>query len=314
MKVTLRQIEGFLAAAELLSFSRASQKLHITQSAFSQLIRETEASLNVRLFDRTTRSVILTKAGAELVTKMRNVIVAIESACQAAQSINQMDIGHVSLATLPSLAGGFVTQALGDLRRQHPGISISLHETDNSELLKMVIRGDVEFAICAQVPAVPEVTFELLYTEELVLVVPQGHPLSKRKKHRWSALKGMPLIIPALHTSTRKSITDAMEINGVELKPMFEVAGLTSSVSMVRAGLGVTVMPLTAMVEMNLDGVCTCQLIKPTVHRRIAICIRNDRTLSPAAMQIVQLMQARVGLATKAKLSKTSSLSKVPIQ
>ena len=314
MKVTLRQIEGFLAAAELLSFSRAAQKLHITQSAFSQLIREIEASLNVRLFDRTTRSVILTKAGAELVVKMRNVIIAIESACQAAQSMSQMDSGHVSLATLPSLAGGFVTQALGDFRREYPGISISLHETDNTELLKMVIRGDVEFAICAQVPMVPEVNFELLYTEELVLVVPQEHPLSKRKKHRWSALKGMPLIFPALHTSTRKSITEAMEINGVELNPMFEVAGLTTSVSMVRAGLGVTVMPLTAMVEMNLEGVCTCQLIKPTVHRRIAICIRNDRTLSPAAMQIVQLLQARVGLAAKAKLTKTAIPSQATFQ
>lgn len=294
MKVTLRQIEGFLAAAETLSFSRAAQKLHVTQSAFSQLIREMETLLGVRLFERTTRSVALTDAGQSLRLKMRSGVLTIEEACLDALAISRLEKGHVALGALPSLASGYVTQALGDLRRRHPSVTASLHEAQNPDLLAMTLDGSVEFSVCAQVPAAPELLFDALFTEELVVLVPADHALAGKSRQGWKKLARVPLILMSHHSSTRRTIAEALLHSGLPDTPAYEVASLPTAVGMVRAGMGAAIMPLTALLEMNLEGLATCRLGGPVPTRRIAICRRRDRVGSAAALELARLVHARV--------------------
>lgn len=294
MRVTLRQIEGFLAAADTLSFSRAAQKLHITQSAFSQLIREMEGLLGIRLFERTTRSVALTDAGQSLRLKMRSGITAIEEACLDALAISRLEKGHVTLGALPSLASGYVTQGLGDLRRRHPGVTASLHEAQNPDLLAMVLEGKVEFAVCAQVPAAPELLFDALFTEELVVVVPADHELAGKARQGWRKLNGVPLILMSHHSSTRRTIAEALLASGLPDLPAYEVASLPTAVGMVRAGMGAAIMPLTALQEMNPQGLAICRLSGPVPTRHISICRRRDRVGSVAAHELSRLIEERV--------------------
>jgi len=303
MRVTLRQIEGFLAAADALSFSRAAQKLHVTQSAFSQLIREMETALDVRLFDRTTRKVVLTDAGHSLMLKMRSGLMAIEEACMDAQAISRLEKGHASVGALPSLASGYMTQAIGDLRRQHPGVSVSLHEAQNPDLLEMVLQRKVEFSVCAQVPAPRDLVFEALFTEELVVVVPVDHPLAGKARQPWKKLARVPLVLMTHHSSTRRTIAEALLENGLSDSPAYEVASLQTALSMVRVGMGAAIMPLTALLEMNLDGLTTCRLSSPVPLRRIAICRRRDRVVSAAALALSQLIQLRVSQSVRPGIS-----------
>src|SRR3569832_1483096 len=123
-KVTLRQIEGFLLASELLSFSRAAEAMHITQAAFSQLVRELEATLGVRLFDRTTRRVALTDTGRVMLVKLQRGVLEIEDACAEARAIARREHGHSTVGTLASLAIGVVTRARGELRQGFPGVKV----------------------------------------------------------------------------------------------------------------------------------------------------------------------------------------------
>lgn len=312
MRVTLRQIEGFLAAADTLSFSRAAQKLHITQSAFSQLIREMEGLLGVRLFERTTRSVALTDAGQSLRLKMRSGIMTIEEACLDALAISRLEKGHVTLGALPSLASGYVTQGLGDLRRRHPGVTASLHEAQNPDLLAMVLEGKVEFSVCAQVPAAPELRFETLFTEELVVVVPADHELAGKARQGWRKLSGLPLILMSHHSSTRHTITEALLASGLPDRPAYEVASLPTAVGMVRAGMGAAIMPLTALQEMNSKGLAICRLSGPVPTRHISICRRRDRVGSAAALELSRLIEERVrqaaalGIVVPAKVDRQS--------
>jgi len=294
MRVTLRQVEGFLAAADSLSFSRAAQKLHVTQSAFSQLIREMETALDVRLFDRTTRKVVLTHAGHSLMFKMRSGLMAIEEACLDAQAISRLEKGHASVGALPSLASGYVVPAMGDLQRQYPQVTVSMREAQNADLLDMVLQSKVEFSVCAHVPASQDLSFETLFAEELVAVMPAGHPLSGKARQTWKRIGRVPLILMTHHSSTRRTIAEALLENGLSDEPAYEVASLQTALSMVRAGLGVAIMPLTALLEMNLDGLATCRLSNPVPLRRIALCRRKDRLLSAAASEISLLIQQRV--------------------
>jgi DNA-binding transcriptional LysR family regulator len=294
MRVTLRQIEGFLAAADTLSFSRAAEKLHVTQSAFSQLVREMEIALDVRLFDRTTRTVKLTDAGRSLMLKMRSGVMAIEEACMDALAISRVEKGHLSVAALPSVASGYLTQALGDLRRRHPGVTAALLEAQNPDLLAMVLDGQVEFSVCAQVPAPSELVFDALFTEELVVVVPADHPLSGKPRQGWKKLTRVPLILMSHHSSTRRTIAEALLKTGLPDKPAYEVASLQTAIGMVRADMGAAIMPLTALLGMNLDGLATCRLTGPVPTRRIAICHRRDRVVSAAALEVIALLHMRV--------------------
>ncbi|MGA0569591.1 LysR substrate-binding domain-containing protein [Variovorax sp. VNK109] len=315
IKITLRQIEGFLAAADTLSFSRAAQRMHLTQSAFSQLIREVEQALDLRLFDRTTRRVTLTESGATLVHKMREGLRAIEEACEDAQAISRLERGHLSVATLPSLAVGCVAQALGDLRRLYPGVTVSLHEAQNPELLAMVAQSQVEFAVCARVHVPQGLTFENVFAEELVAVVLDTHRLAGKSRQRWKSLAGTPLILMTHNSSTREQIERALRANGMDDEPTYEVASLFTALSMVRAGLGLTVMPLTAVLETNFAGLASCRLVQPTALRQIGICRRSDRQPSPAALQFAQLVSARVaralqpGISTEGAPAASNSLS-----
>lgn len=294
MKVTLRQIEGFLAAADELSFSRAAQKLHVSQSAFSQQMREMEGALGVRLFDRTTRKVALTASGNVLMHKMRDGLLAIEDACRDALAMSRLERGHVSIGTLPSLAGGWVTQALGDLRQSHPAITVTLEEGHNPDLIAMVLQAKVEFAVCAQASGDSELLFEPLFTEEVVAVVPDGHLLASKPLLTWKALQGLPLITMTHHSSTRISVDRALRANDIADNPAYEVGGLATALSMVRAGLGVALMPLTAVLTTNYQGLAICRLTDPKAIRRIAICRRRDRLPSAAALDVAELVRARI--------------------
>ena len=145
--ISLRQIEGFLLAGDLMSFTRAAEAMNITQSAFSQMIRELESGLEVRLFDRTTRRIVLTSAGEVMHQKMKRGADAIDDACEEARAIARVESGHLRVGTLSSLAIGIVTPALGRLRRDFPGITVSMREDFNGILIEHVASGETDLSV-----------------------------------------------------------------------------------------------------------------------------------------------------------------------
>lgn len=292
--VTLRQIEGFLLAGELLSFSRAAEAMHITQSAFSQLVRELEDALGVRLFDRTTRRIALTAAGAALRAKMKRGLLEIDDACEAARAIARVEHGHITVGTLASLAIGVVTRALGELRKGYPGVKVSIREDYNGPLLERVAQGEVDFAVCAHANAARGLHFEPLFDDELVAVMRRADAGTDEPVLRWRTLQDTPLIMLVRDSATHERITAALAANRVTREPDYEVANMFTALSMVRAGFGVTFIPAMVLREVNLAGLAWKRLQRPVPLRRIGICRRSDRTASPAALKFEQLLRAEV--------------------
>jgi DNA-binding transcriptional LysR family regulator len=292
--VTLRQIEGFLLAGELLSFSRAAEAMHITQSAFSQLVRELEATLDVRLFDRTTRRVALTEAGVLLHAKMKRGVREIDEACEDARAMARLEHGHIRVGTLASLAISVVTRALGDLRKSFPGVKVSMREDYNGPLLERVAQGEVDFAVCAHSDSATELQFDHLFDDELVAVMHRTRATPDEPFLRWSALQDVPLVMLVRDSATRDQITAALAANRIIREPDYEVANMFTALSMVRAGFGVTFLPAMVIGEVNLAGLAWKRLQRPVPLRRIGICRRADRTASPAAAKFEQLLRAEV--------------------
>ncbi|MFC4277870.1 LysR family transcriptional regulator [Achromobacter aloeverae] len=288
MRVKLRQIEGFLAAADSLSFSRAAEKIGMTQPAFSQLIRDLEGALDVKLFDRSTRRVRITDIGAQLRDQMRRGLLEIDTACNNARAITQLKQGRLSLAVLPSLALGLVNDALADFHDAYPDVRVRLHEARSPHIADLVLNYEVDFAICSRFESPHPLVFERLFDDELVAVLPRGHALARRRTLNWRMLEAQTLIwLQAQSDLIRQAFAD----NGIAKQADHEVLNTVTALSMVRAGFGITIVPLIALPELNLRGVTCRPLRAPQPLREICLCRHADHALSPAAARLCQMLR-----------------------
>jgi DNA-binding transcriptional LysR family regulator len=294
LPVTLRQITGFLVAADLLSFTRAADRLHMTQPAFSQLIRELETALGLRLFDRSTRKIALTDFGEAARARLEKSLGLIREVCHEARAFARLESGHLAIGTLQSTAIGIVTDALGVLKQRAPSLTISLHEDFNGALLDRLVAGDFELAICARSTISNEIDFSPLFTESFVAVVPAGHPAAGRRWFDWSSLGTGALIVTTKRSSTREQVFLALEASGVQIKDSYEVENMFTAMNMVRAGLGVTFVPETVLPNVPRSGVAVVRVRNPSVRRTIGIARLRDHTLSPAGAQFVNLLRATI--------------------
>lgn len=289
-RVSIRQIEGFLLASAHLSFSRASEEMHITQSAFSQLIRELESQLGVQLFDRTTRRVHLTAAAEAMQLKMKRGMDAIDDACDEAQAVARVDRGHIRLGSLSSLAIGIVTRTLTHVRTEFPGITVSLREDANDRLVDLVAAGDTDLSVCTEVGSAPGLVFDPMFDDELVMVMQQDNPLGKARRISWDQLQDEPLVLTARGTSTRESVAAALTRHGIDKPAEYEVASMPTSISLVRAGFGSTFISRVALLDTDRKGLKAVRMKNPAL-RRMGIYRRSDRTASPAVLKFIELLK-----------------------
>ena len=291
--ISMRQIEGFLLASELLSFSRASEAMHITQSAFSQLIRELESQLGVQLFDRTTRRVHLTAAGDAMQAKMKRGLESIHDACDEAQAVARVDRGQIRVSSLASIAIGIVTRTLGHLRSEFPGISVTLREGANDAVVNFAATGDTDIAVCTEIASAPGLAFEQLFEDEMVMVMKRDHPLAKHRTVSWDQLAGLPLVLTARGTSTRDSVSACLARHGISRPAEVEVASMPTQIALVRAGFGSTFVSRVALLDLDMDGLKVARMRDPAV-RRMGIYHRQERTLAPAVLKFMELLRLEV--------------------
>lgn len=294
LPVTLRQITGFLIAAESLSFTGAAQRLHMTQPAFSQLIREMEMALGVRLFDRSTRKVALTEFGESARLRLGRGVGLIRDVCQEARTVARLEAGHLGIGTLQSTAVGIVTDALGLLKRHAPGLSVSLHEDFNGALLDRLGAGDFEIAVCAKPEAPADIGFIPLFVESFVAVVPCGHPSDGQTWFDWQTFGWGAVILTAQRSSTREQVGRALDAAGVRVEDSYEVENMFTAIKMVRAGLGITFLPETVLEGVPRNGLSIVPVRGPGIERTIGVARRRERGLSPAALHFVEVLRSIV--------------------
>lgn len=292
-RFSLRQIEGFLLASETRSFSRAAESMRISQSAFSQLVRELESSLGVRLFDRTTRKVTMTEAGEAMYRKMSGAIDAIDEACDEARAIARIERGHLTLGTLSSLAAGLVTRTLARLRRDFPGITVTLQEGGNGEIVAKVAKGELDMAVCARTDDPPGLTFTPLIDDELVIVAAESHRHAGAGRIAWSDLDGEVFIMALKNSATYDHVSARIAENNITLSAEYETATLLTGLSMARNGFGLTFMSQMVTPDLNMEGLAIVRVDDPPV-RRIGIYHRSDRTPSPAAEKFKERLRGEL--------------------
>lgn len=280
-----------MAVAKYGAFTRAAEEIYISQPGLSLLIRQLEEQLGVRLFDRTTRRVELTEAGHELVAAASRILDDVENMVADITDLAQHRRGRVSIATLPSLASAFVPRVIAQFRELFPDIRVVIHDAIASPLIKLVENGEVDFGIGLRLQFERDLVFSELLTDRLVVLMPLNHSLEKWQEVEWDALVDIEMIAMTRDTSVRHLTEQAFAKIGKTLHPSYEASYMSTAISMVEAGLGITILPSLALSTLRIPNVRVRPLINPIVRRDVGIINKKNKIFSPAAQAFLNVLQ-----------------------
>ena len=288
MQCSMRQLRAFVRLTEERNFTRAAAAMHLSQPAFSTLIGSLENALGVRLFERNRRLVALTPEGVDFQEGARRAIAEFDSAIAGVHDHASLKRGRVSIALLPSLAAGWLPSVLARYRQMHPGISLQVADVLSDPCIQLVMTGQADFALAAVRAETPELQAEVFCADDFHLVCRADHPFaSGQVKLRVRDLAEHPFIHLSRTSSVRQYLDAAFHPR--TMKTVMEVDQLATVMGMVRAGLGISLVPTLTLFHFDQPEIVTRKIQLPGLTRRIYLVRRRDRSFSLAAQALHDL-------------------------
>lgn len=294
----LRQLRAFVSVVQTGSFSRAARALGMSQSAVSQAVRQLEDELNVRLLDRTTRSLQLSKIGSEFLPGIQRLLADLDHQLQDLRDLREYRRGHVTIACVPSVALRLMPGVLAAFQREHPMVNVTLKEISRHSIFGALRSGDVELGIANMPGEDPELDARLLLTDTFALVMRRDHALAGQTSVTWQEAATAGLIAMGVGTGIRLEMERAMS-GPARSGPLYEAEHPATLLAMVEAGVGVAPLPTLALPAESHPSLTFRSLVAPHVQRQLYLIKRAGRDLSPAGRAlyrgIIAGAQARVG-------------------
>jgi len=282
MHVSFQQLRAFASVARYGTFTRAAIALHTSQSALSSRIAQLEKSIGATLFDRSTRSVRLTRIARDLLPSVERILGDTDALVGQTKDISAGIAGRVVMAALPSISATALPPAISQFLRENPRISLVLRDALAEEMRDMLRNDEVDFAISSPIVGDNSFEFTLLTTDRMAAVFPRKHPLHRVASLKLEQLIGYPLILMDRSSSVRHVIEDALRDKGRLAQPAFEVAFMSTAIGMVRAGLGVTVLPTASLEVQSATDLGVRNFADRALVRQIGIVKRRGRSMTPA--------------------------------
>ncbi|WP_029009483.1 LysR family transcriptional regulator [Azospirillum halopraeferens] len=290
----LRHIKAFLAVARTGNFTKAAAELHVSQPALTVQIRQLEEALGVKLFDRNKRQVMLTEAGKDLMPPLQRVLVDLEAVMNSSHDLAGLKRGTVTVATLPSVAAGLLPRVIRRFTAEYPGIRIQVVDVVADHIVRLVRSEEVDFGVGPRVRPEREIEFTDLLTDSMCAFFPANHPLRTSGALTLRDVAKHPLILTARDSSVRALVDRALEKDGLAVNLVCEANYMSTAIGMVRAGLGVSILPESAIDSASCEGVSMMPIRTPGLTRKIGVIRKNGRTLSPAPARFLDILRGAV--------------------
>lgn len=230
----LRHLRYFDAIAETQNFTRAAERLHVTQSTLSHQIRQLEDELGLVLFDRSHKKVQLTEAGEMLRSHLLPALQQIDRGLQALSHPAEALSGEIRIAATHSFNTRLVPLCVSSFLSYHPGVRVSVEELSASLIAKRLISGHLELGVSYRPEDRSELWFEPLYNEELKLVVSDRHPLARRRRVRMIELHNCRMVLLPRQFSTRVLLDDCFEAAGAQPLVVAELNSIAPMIELIR--------------------------------------------------------------------------------
>lgn len=294
MNVTLRQLRVFIEVARLQSFSRAGDEIGLTQSAVSRCVRELEVEIGVKLVDRTTREVQLTDVGTNLIASIPRLIGDLDDALREIREIGEQRRGRVVVAASPTVACRLMPDVVAECGKQFPYITLGLRDDVQSDVVRKIRSGEVDFGVIIGPFAAEDLETECLTTDSFCVVVRDDHPLAEREQVPWRALDGERLVMLDYASGSRPLIDAVMAEQGVRARVVQELGHPATVFGLVEAGVGISVLPWLAL-PVPAGAALLARPLVPRAERTVELVRRRDRSLSPAAEAVWTLIRQSAG-------------------
>jgi DNA-binding transcriptional LysR family regulator len=280
----LELFRSFVAVAEARSFSRAAGVVHSTQPTLSRQIARLEGELGVRLFERYGRHVECTESGQLLLPLAKAIVTRTDEVV----SLMREQAGGGPSTVRFGAAGNVIvmlTPILAAFLKTYPKVTVDLVEKDDSQLEEAVITGEVDCAVITPWGSTRAMAQHLM-TEEIMLVVPEGHRLAELSAVPIAALASEKLLLPRATMNASNVIADALRRAGVELHFSYRANYPDLSKALVRMGLGLAPMPRMLVTPETMDGLVAVPF-DPKVTRDLVMIAPRDRPLPGAARALM---------------------------
>lgn len=247
MNLSLKQLKVFLGVANTSSFTKTAQAMHLSQAALSATIRELESQLNCRLFERTTRTVILTEAGHRFYPTANSAVQMLEKAAIELLELGRQKQASLFLGCTPMIAAGLMPQVLAQFARLYPASRVELVDSTPSELLKMVEEGDLDAAFGVFFSQLSGIDRVPIFPTRLVAVMsaddPPGTLTSTQASISWRALEGLPLIALPKDSPLQRLVEVTLSKEEITMERRAVVGHMQTAIAMADGGMGIAIVP-----------------------------------------------------------------------
>jgi LysR family hydrogen peroxide-inducible transcriptional activator len=246
-KLNLRDLQYFIALADLRHFGRAAEACFVSQPTLSTQLKKLEEELGVALFERVPRNVLLTPAGELILVHARAALAQVKHMHDIAQHTKNPESASVKLGIFPTLGPYLLPHVVPNIRKRFPKLELLLVEEKTETLIQQLKNGQIDAAILAE--PVNDDQFEslALFVEPFVLALPANHPLTKQRTLGLNELEKQHLLLLADGHCLREHALEVCSLSGATEKEGFRATSLETLRQMVAAGVGITLLPILAV-------------------------------------------------------------------
>lgn len=283
----LQNIRAFLMVAETGSFSRAAEKLYISQPAVSKRISTLEFSLDCQLFDRLGKTVQLTQTGEALIPSYQRILAEISESERIVSNLRTRVSGHLKFGTSHHIGLHRLPPKLREYTNQFPEVELDIQFMDSEQAAALILKGTIELALIT-LPDVTDKPFTTIpvWTDPMVCVAANDHALAKLKTISKKQLSEHGVLIQSHSTHTRDIIDQALQLD-TNTKIIMESNYLETIKAMIQNGLGWGVLPESmidgSLHRLNIKGV--------TMERHLGVLLHASRTLSSPAKALLDILK-----------------------
>ena len=243
----MHQLRYAIAVARTGTFSRAAEQCHVSQPSLSQQILKLEEELGERLFDRTKREARPTPHGEAFLRRAIRILEEVDAARREAADAKELLTGTVTIGVIPTIAPYLLPKATALFMERFPGVEVVIHEDPTARLLKLLHGYEVDLAILSLPFDAERLEVRALLSEELLVALPPGHPLARKRSLLRSDLDGERLIVLQEGHCLGDQVLGFCSREDHRPRISFRSAQLETLQSLVHAGMGISLVPEMAL-------------------------------------------------------------------
>jgi len=283
MKPSLAELRVFVAVAESGHFTRAAERLGMSQSSLSAALGKLERMLGTRLFDRHTRACRPTEAGNALLPAARRLVADWDQLMESGRDFAVFARGRINVAAPNAQCALLLPPLIRTFRDAHPGVRIVLHDVPEHEVHALVRSGAADLGIATQTDARTDLVVTPLFTDQFIAVLPPGHVLAAKRSLEWTQLARESIIGYLPGNPVRRLLDEKLAERGIALDYAFEIALPWTTVGLAREGLGIAVVTMALRPLAQWHGLEVRPIGRPQLARTLVLLRASGNSLSPAA-------------------------------